>query len=355
MTKHYKYKRLISGALIAGLLIYFSYTQWKGSSEEEMMAPPTVLVSTAPVIIEDTPLIINVFGSLRAVDSVDITSEIDGTITELFFIPGQSMQAGDPLIRLDDSEQQAMHAQAAAELELSTAEYKRLESLLQKNAVSAQEVDKAKATLDISAAQLKIATAHLEKTLIKAPFAGVIGAKKLSLGQYVMMGTPLVELVDRSQLILEYNVSEQFLNQVAIGQTIELSTSAYPSQTFSGTVNFIAPQLNVTTRTLAVEALIDNSDGRLSPGLSVKLSHVLGHQKNGMKIPEESLIPTVEGYKVYIVQEGVANSVTVEIESRAKGFVYVKGLSPDAIVITRGQEKLREGAKVEILNKQQEV
>ncbi len=356
MAKHYKYKRFISGALIAALLIYLSYSQWQGEATPGGMAPPTVLVSAAHVEIEDIPIIIEVFGNLRANNAAVIASEINGTITELFFTQGQNVSVGDSLIRIDDSLEQAQLAQANAEVELNTVEYKRNESLLARKAISTQEVDRAKANLDVSNAQLEIAKAEVEKTLIKAPFDGVLGTKHLSLGQYVTQGEQLLEIVDRTHLILEYNVSEQFLSQVALGQTVSLVSTAYPDETFTGTVNFIAPSIDEATRTLGMEAMIDNSDGRLAPGLSVKLTHILGHSPNGVKIPEESLLPTVEGYRVYVIKDNIASSVTVEIATRVKGFVYIaKGLSPNDVVVTRGQEKLRDGASVEVLTENKEV
>jgi len=218
--------------------------------------------------------------------------------------------------------------------------------------VSLQEVDEAKANLDVRASQLKMAQTDLETTLIKAPFTGVLGAKTLSLGQYVTLGNPLLDIVDRTRLILEYSVSERYLSQVALGQTVTLLTSAYPDVTFTGTVNFIAPSIDVATRTLKVEAVVDNTDNRLSPGLSVRLMHVLGFESNGLKIPEESIMPTVEGYKIYLIQDGKAHGVTVEIVSRIKGFVYITGpVKAGDVVVMTGQEKLRDGAEVEILAK----
>ncbi len=356
MSRHYHVKRLVSGVLIAALIIYFSYSSWHGSAAPEVMAPPTVVVSATPVVIEDSPIIINVFGSLRAMDSAAVASEIEGTITELFFNAGQAVKTGDPLIRIDDESEQAQLAAANAQVELNTLEYKRVASLLTKNAISQQEVDRAKANLDVSLADQKIAQASLDKTLIKAPFMGVVGAKKLSVGQYVNMGSPLLDIVDGRHLILEFNVSEQYLSELALRQSVNITTSAYPDETFTGTVNFIAPNIDVATRTLGVEALIDNNEGHLAPGLSVKLSHVLGYKKNSVKIPEESLLPTVEGYRVYVVHDNIASSVPIEIASRVKGYVYIaEGLKAGDIVVTRGQEKLRDGATVEILKENKEV
>jgi membrane fusion protein (multidrug efflux system) len=281
---------------------------------------------------------------------------VEGSITELFFTEGQAVKTGDALIRIDDSLEQAKLAQAQAEVELNTVEYKRNESLLARKAVSSQEVDRTKATLDVSLAQLEIAKADLAKTLIKAPFDGELGEKLLSLGQYITIGETLVHIVDKSRLRLEYSVSEQYISKVALGQTISLISSAYPDETFQGTVSFISPYIDESTRTLKVEAMVDNTDGRLAPGLSVKLQHILGYTPNGYKIPEESLLPTVEGYRVYVVKDNKANSVTVEIASRIKGFVYIaKGLNPGDVVVTRGQEKLRDGAEVEIYTDKKEA
>lgn len=356
MTKYYHLKRLISGLLIAALLVYFSYYKWQSPSAPQMGGAPTVLVTTTKVVVEDIPRIIEVFGSLRALDAAAIASEVDGSITELFFTEGQAVKKGDPLIRIDDSLEQALLAQAQAEVELNTVDYKRNESLLARKAISTQEVDRAKATLDVSLAQLEIAKADVEKTLIKAPFDGILGEKLLSVGQYITIGQTLVPIVNRSSLILEYKVSEQFLSQVQVGQSVSLTSSAYPDETFKGTVNFVSPSIQANTRTLAMEALIDNSDQRLAPGLSVKLTHILGYKKNGIKIPEESLIPTVEGYRVYVVKENKATGVNVEIASRVKGFVYIdSGLNPEDVVVTRGQEKLRDGATVELFSENKEV
>lgn len=357
MTKYYHHKRLISGLLIAALLVYFSFNKWHGpSATPQMGGEPTVLVSTRKVVVEDIPRIIEVFGSLRAIDAALIASEVEGSITELFFTEGQSVKKGDPLIRIDDSLEQALLAQAQAEVELNSVDYKRNESLLARKAISTQEVDRAKATLDVSLAQLEIAKADVEKTLIKAPFDGILGEKLLSVGQYVTIGETLVPIVDRSRLILQYKVSEQFLSQVQLGQTVSLTTSAYPNETFQGTVHFISPSIEANTRTLAMEALIDNTNGNLAPGLSVKLTNILGYEPNGIKIPEESLLPTVEGYRVYVVKDNKAMSVSVEIASRVKGFVYIeKGLNPEDVVVTRGQEKLRDGATVELFTENKEV
>jgi membrane fusion protein, multidrug efflux system len=351
MTKHHRYIRAISGALIAALLIYFSYHQWRGGkATPDAMAAPTVLVTASPVVVEDAPITINVFGSLRAVNSAAIASEMDGPIVELDFTEGESVTVGTTLLRLDDVLEKAELAKARADLELNTVQYARMQSLLKNKATSQQEYDQAKADLAVSSAQVEIASANLEKTLIKAPFDGVLGARKLSVGQYVTAGEALVDIFDARHLKLEYSVSERFLGQVVVGQTVDLTTSAYPDTVFTGTVDFIAPNIDANTRTLAVEAVIDNSDGRLSPGLSMRLVHVLGHKEKSIKIPEESILPTVEGYRVYVIQEDIANGVSVEIESRTKGFVYItKGLKPGDIVVTSGQEKLRDGAKVEIL------
>lgn len=351
MTRKHRYVRALSGALIAGLLIFFSYHQWRGEDTTAAgMGAPVVLVTTTPVVVEDAPISINVFGSLRALDSAIVASEINGIIAEIFFTEGASVEANAPLVRLDDVLEQAELAKASAQLELNTADYQRMESLLSKNAISKQEVDQAKATRDVSSAELEIAKAHVETALIKAPFAGVLGARKISAGQYITAGEPLLEIVDRAKLTLEYSVSERYLSEVKLGQTISLTTPAYPDETFTGTVNFISPSIDPSTRTLALEAVVDNTDNRLSPGASVRLTHVLGIQKDSLKIPEESIMPTVEGYRVYVIVDGIASSLPIEIGTRIKGYVYIShGLKAGDEVVTRGQEKLRDGAQVEIL------
>lgn len=286
-------------------------------------------------------------GSLASVDNIDISSELAGQITAIHFKPGSQVKKGTLLIQLDDTVLKSQLATTQANLALSETNYKRTNELAKRGLTSEQAQDQVLADLQDKQNRVKVKQAQLEKLRLKAPFSGTLGSRKVSIGQYVNVGQPLVRLIANHQLRIEYSLPERFLTRLKLGQQVRVFSEAFPKHTFKGVVNYIAPAIDKETRTLAVEALIDNDSQLLSAGLFVRVSHQLGKERKRLFVPEESLIPTMNGQRVFVLREGRAVALRVQTGAHYKALTEINsGLNPDDVVIIRGQHKLKEGSRV---------
>jgi len=311
--------------------------------------PPT-LVTAVKADHRNIPVLISAFGSLRSLESAELTSEKADIVTGIYFKEGQTVPKGTVVITLDDKNEKATLAKAIAEQNLAQLDYDRIATLYKKGAISLQELDKVTASLAQHKAGTDIARAELDKTQIIAPFDAQLGARKISMGQYVKPGDTLVSAVNRQSLKVEFSVPERYLAKLKVGLPVNLTSVAFSGRQFPGVVDYVSPSINPGTRTVELEATVDNSDRSLSPGLSVQVNLQLGTEENALSIPEESLVATVEGQNVFIVQDGKAVSTAVELGTRANGMVsIIKGLKAGDVVVTQGQQKLRDGAPVSIL------
>lgn len=337
---------MFSSLLVILLMGYFVWS--KKQTDKAAFLPPKSVVVVVQVSLQEMPTQVRALGSLRALHSADLAPEVDGVIESLPFSDGSVVKRGDVIIKLEDGTQEALLEQAMAQQQLTAVDYNRLKNLQTRGAVSKQEFDKSEADMKVAQAQVTLAQAELNKTFIKAPFDGQLGAVNDSVGQYVTAGSTLVNLVDKSQLIIQYNVPQQYLELLKLESEVTFQTPAYPNETFTGKVNYISPSIDIATRTIALQAVFDNPQGRLSPGLSGTVLQVISITPNAMIIPEEALVPSVTGYAVYRVVDGKAQSCPVEIGSRKNGKVQIiSGLNPGDNIVVQGQQNLRDGAMVD--------
>lgn len=333
------------------LVILFMGYQWFKKESKQSMGPPRTVVKTVNVLTQDIPTTIRALSTLIAIHEANIASEINASIKSLHFNDGALVKQGDLLIGLDDASQQARLLQALAQQNLAQTAYDRARSLHAKGALPSQDLDKADADLKVAKADVTVAQAELAKTQIRAPFDGRLGDKNISVGQYITTGETLTHIVDKKQLKMQYAVPERYLNALKMGAPVTLTTAAFPDETFSGKVDYISPFVDKRTRTIMVEALFDNPQERLAPGLSGQITQVLINNQNARVIPEEALVPSITGYFVYKVVENKAVRVPVELGSRFQGMAHVTaGLEPNDVIVSQGQQGLREGALLEIVN-----
>ncbi|VEG92304.1 efflux RND transporter periplasmic adaptor subunit [Legionella spiritensis] len=342
-----KYRTII---LLLPLMIiaFFSYSHFSHKS------PPKPATTSNPVHVETSVVSEKVFaeqfetlGSLASIDNIDISSELAGQIVAIHFKPGEPVKKGKLLIQLDDTVLKSELATAKANLALSETNFKRTNELAKRGLASAQSKDQAVADLRDKQNRVKVNEAQLKKLSLRAPFSGTLGSRKVSIGQYVDIGQPLITLVANQRLRVEYSLPERFLSRLKIGQHVQIASDAFPGHTYDGIVNYIAPSIDKDTRTIAVEALIENKEQHLSPGLFVKVSHQIGKQKKRLFVPEESLIPTISGQRVFVIRDGRAVALRVETGAHYQAMTEInRGLKPDDVIIIRGQHKLKEGSHV---------
>lgn len=191
----------------------------------------------------------------------------------------------------------------------------------------------------------------LDSKTVTAPFNGVLGTVKVQVGDYVNVGDPVVEIVNIQQLRVEYNISESELPKLKIGQLAQVSVEAYPQKVFYGTVSYISPIVNTDTRAVNVQAVINNDNGLLSPGMYVQVKQETSVAKNAMVLPEQAVQVDIKGYYVYLVKGDHVYQTYIKIGERRRDLVQIlSGIKLGDSVVSEGQQKLNDGSLIRIVD-----
>jgi len=302
----------------------------------------TARVATA--LLQDD---VSAVGTLRSNESVVVRPEISGRIEELDFREGAPVRKGQVIVRLDDAVPAAEVAQARANLALAESSYNRTQQLQKENYVSATASDQALNGLRVAQANVQLAEAKLAKTRIVAPFAGIIGIRRVSIGDYIKEGQDLVTLEDVSSLKVDFRLPEQMLATLRPGQSVEIASDALPGKRYAGSVEAIDPLIDQNGRAVVLRARLRNPDGQLRPGMFVRTRIILEERPNALVVPEEALVPVGADQYVFRVVDGKAQRVKVTTGLRRDGRVeIVDGLAREDVVVTAGQLKVRDGGAV---------
>jgi membrane fusion protein (multidrug efflux system) len=253
------------------------------------------------------------------------------------------------LVRLDPAINQAEVQQAKANLVLAKSKFDRAVELSQRNFISGQAKDEAENNLRVAEAAVALVEARLAKTEIKAPFAGVIGLRVVSVGDYVKEGADMVNLESIDPLKVDFRVPETYMRQVQPGQTLTVTLDALPGRKFDGKVLAVNPLIDAAGRSVVIRAIVRNADTSLRPGMFTRVNLITRDDKDALVIPEQAIVPQGDEQFVFRIVDGKAARVKVDIGQRRDGKVEVlKGLSVNDMVVTAGQLKLREGMPVTI-------
>ena len=308
-------------------------------------APATVML--APVRTERLSQKIEALGNARANESVDVSSKTSNIVTAVRFRDGESVRRGQILVQLDDAQTRADVATAQAVLTESESQYNRSRELLNTQALSKSSFDQLVATLAANRARLAAAQARLEDTVIRAPFSGRVGLRRVSVGTLISPGDVITTLDDTSVIKLDFSVPENFLAGLREGLSIRATAPAFPGRSFAGSVASIDSRVDMNTRSVTVRALLANEDGALKPGMFLNVS-LANDEREALVIPEEALTPEAERQYVFVVSEGKVSRREVRIGGRRPGSVEVlAGLSAGERVIVEGTQKVRDGASVQ--------
>lgn len=288
-------------------------------------------------------------GTLRSNESVIIRPEVAGRVTRILFEEGRPVAAGQPLLDLDSSTNEAELALARAELRLAEADAERARTLFDQKSGTARARDEAVARLATARASLALAEAQYAKTRIQAPFAGLIGLRQVSIGDVVQPGQAIVNLEAIDPLKLDFAVPDLLLARLAPGQTVDITVDALPGRRFTGDVYAINPLVDERGRSIALRALVPNADGALKPGLFARVSLGLAGAA-AVIVPEQAVVARNGEFYIYRIAEGAAEEVAVSLGERRDGQVeIIAGLAPGDIVVTAGQQRLQNRSKVEIV------
>ena len=291
---------------------------------------------------------IEALGTARANESIEIRPRIASLVERVAFDEGQRVDAGELLIELENSEIKAGLALAEASLSESRSLYNRSKSLANTQAISASNLEQLLAQVQVNQAQVEAARARLDNTVIRAPFPGRLGLRRVSPGSFVNTDTVITTLDDVSRIKLEFSVPETFLRSVREGLSIEAHSLVYPERIFEGAVTSIDTRLDPVTRAVKVRAIIPNADGALKPGMfmTVNLQRDSGQV---LVAPEQSIVPEGTSQYVFVVTDGLAEKRIVKLGRRIPGYVVVEsGLAEGESVVVQGTHKVRDGSAVEV-------
>jgi len=308
-----------------------------------------MVVEATKVVRQPLPQTIAAVGSLRSDESVTLRPEVAGRVNAILFKEGQNVSKGMTLVRLDPAINQAEVQQAKANLVLAKSKFDRAVELSQRNFISGQAKDEAENNLRVAEAAVALVEARLAKTEIKAPFAGVIGLRVVSVGDYVKEGSDMVNLESIDPLKVDFRVPETYMRQVQPGQTLTVTLDALPGRKFDGKVLAVNPLIDAAGRSVVIRAIVRNADTSLRPGMFTRVNLITRDDKDALVIPEQAIVPQGDEQFVFRIVDGKAARVKVDIGQRRDGKVEVlKGLNVNDMVVTAGQLKLREGMPVTI-------
>jgi len=332
-------------ALQIGSLIGFA------SASEAAGMPPTP-VATSVAIGETWEETLTFTGSLRAVQGVTLTAELPGTVVKLDVENGADVKQGDILLELDTTQEQADLASALAGLRLAKINLDRTKELLDKRIIAESEYDTAVATFDQEQAKSATLRATIEKKIIRAPFTGRAGIRKVNLGQTLAAGDELIPLHSSDPIYVEFSVPQTQLDSITVGQALRVATDGV-NEPVSGEITAINPVVDEATRSARVQGTLRNADGSLRAGLFAEVEVVLPKKLDVVAVPISSILNAAYGDSVYVIEEKAgkmtARQQFVKLGRNRGDFVsVVKGLTAGDRVVSAGAFKLTNGASVVI-------
>jgi membrane fusion protein, multidrug efflux system len=353
----------ITGTVFGLLLAFGSLYLIKDSREQKVMAtqlaslPPPTPVATAAATLGSLPRYIDAIGTLAAEREVVVAPEVGGRVTALHFESGGTVRAGDALVQLNDAPERGDLDRFRAMAEFAQRERARVESVTDRRAISQTMVDEAKRRLEEARAEITRTEALIAQKLIRAPFDGVLGVRKVNLGEYLQPGQPIITLTNLDKLYVNFTVPEQVLSQLADGQPVDLTVDAYPARPFRATISTIESHVAVETRTLAVQATLANREHLLRPGMFAAVRVVLPIEHNVITVPETAVEKTVYGDSVWRVHQAetgrsdrpgyLVERVFIKTGRSVDGrIVIAEGVTAGDLIITSGQVNLSSGMPV---------
>lgn len=341
---------VVVGLASAGLLAWLS-SSWTTQASHSG-AWPVSKVALAQATYQQAPRRLSGVGELEASQQVQLATEVPGQVVQIGFESGQSVQAGQVLVQLNDAVEQAELVRLQAQLRNAETLLARTQRLLQEKAATREQLDQAIAERDGLRAEVVKTRAQIAQKAIRAPFAGTVGVRRVHLGQYLQAGQAVANLVDAQHMHVNFSLAEQAMAQLQPGLPVAVRVDAYPDQVFTAEIRAVDP-LVASSRTLWVQAVLANENGRLRAGSFAAVSVAMPDQAPVLAIPESAVSYAAYGETVFVAQQQAAHGwavrrVSVKTGERWDGKIeIVSGLSEGEHVVVSGQMKLGDGMPVE--------
>jgi len=313
------------------------------------LAADPVGVIVAPAVTVEFPYRLEALGTAQANESVDLSSKISEVVTAIRFEEGQNVAAGQVLVELHNAEAVANVSEAKAQLADARTQYQRAQNLWEKRAVPESDVQRLEAQVDAADARLLAAQARLADTVIKAPFAGRVGLRRISAGTLLTPGALITTLDDIDTVKVDFAVPETHLAPLQPGLPVAVRSVAYPDREFNGSVTSIDTRIDPVTRSIMVRALLPNPDRLLKPGMFLNVA-VINQERRSLVLPEQAIVPEREEQYVFVVAGNQTEKRRVVTGRRRPGEVeIVDGLREGELVVIEGVQKIDQGTEVRVL------
>lgn len=344
---------LILAILVIAIAGYFYWQHRQQQAAAPQGFPPTVIAATEVQQENWLPTLRSV-GSLVATNGINLSTEVNGIVSEIIFTSGQPIEQGQIMVKLEDSVDVAALDALRAERKLSEIKFARSKDLLKKRVVSKSEYDEAQAGFDAATARVKQQESVIKRKIIRAPFTGLAGIRQVDLGQFIEAGNPIVSLQALDPIFVDYTLPERYLTRLKAGQVVKLRLDALPEQEFTGEVTALNSGVDTGTRTLLVRATLANPDGILRPGMFAEVQTITGAAQPVLTLPRTAISFNTYGNFVFVInqsEQGMSVKRTaVETGDVREGRVVVTNLPAGTQVVRAGLVKLRDGAPVKIDN-----
>ncbi|MDQ2919253.1 MAG: efflux RND transporter periplasmic adaptor subunit [Verrucomicrobiota bacterium] len=345
--------------LIAGIKVLQFATMIKAG--QAMVLPPTT-VTSAKVQKGDWVPMLTAVGSISPVQGATIGAELAGTVDKVGFQSGTPVKKGDMLIEIDASAEQAQMRSAEADAELAKADFERARDLAERKVISQAEFDSASAKYSQKKAVVDNMQALIDKKVIRAPFDGIAGIREVNVGQMVPVGQKLVTLQELDRVFVDFSLPQQQLGDVKVGLPVKVTTDAIQGREFEGKLTAVNSAIDAATRSVSLQATLDNADHALRAGMFARVSVILPEKNPTLFIPATAVLYAPFGNSVYVIEKKKDDKTGKETlalrqqfirtgETRGDFVAVTEGLKEGDEIVSTGVFKMRNGMDVVVDNK----
>ena len=350
-------------AVVIMALGFAKFRQIESAVHAGAFQPPPEAVTSLVTQREQWPASMTAIGTIEAVHGVMVSADLPGTVARINFDSGKAVREGEILVELDTRQERAQLASLEAQRDLAKVNFGRMQELVNAGVISRMDYDQATAQQKATEANVAEIRATIDRKTIRAPFSGILGIRKVNLGQYLPAGSPVVSNQSLNPIYVNVGVPQQAAAQVHVGRNLRVTTEDVAGKVFAGSVTAIDSEVDPTTRNIQVQATLSNPEGKLRPGMFVQVEMPLGASRSVIALPASAINYAPYGDSVFVITDlkdptgktyrGVRQQFVKVEGARGDQVAVISGLNPGEEVVTSGVFKLRNGAAVQVNNKVQ--
>jgi membrane fusion protein (multidrug efflux system) len=350
-------------AVVIMALGFAKFRQIESAVHAGAFQPPPEAVTSIVTQRGQWPASMTAIGTIEAVHGVMVSADLPGTVARINFDSGKAVREGEILVELDTRQERAQLASLEAQRDLAKVNFGRMQELVNAGVISRMDYDQATAQQKATEANVAEIRATIDRKTIRAPFSGILGIRKVNLGQYLPAGSPVVSNQSLNPIYVNVGVPQQAAAQVHVGRNLRVTTEDVAGKVFAGSVTAIDSEVDPTTRNIQVQATLSNPEGKLRPGMFVQVEMPLGASRSVIALPASAINYAPYGDSVFVITDlkdptgktyrGVRQQFVKVEGARGDQVAVISGLNPGEEVVTSGVFKLRNGAAVQVNNKVQ--